>query len=176
MKNIVFTILVIIVFISLNNQLYCQNEKSVFFAEINFQLGQNKEEVISKIDLKKYKLIDDGNQYYRIVKYDSQTGKYIPLGNFSFRNGKLSYASSHWVSTSSKEIYNSFESLFGIMKNVFGEGYSTGEIYISNSETSEVKIKRIDIVLGEKSVIIFVSYFKENSQESIDIFENIKSK
>lgn len=166
----------IIIIISINNVSISQTEKSLFFAGTYFQLGQDKEEVLNKINLNIYKLIKIEDNLYMISEYDQKTGYTDILGHLNFLNGKLSSASSSWVNSASKETYKSFESLFDILKNIFGDGYSTCDIHVSSYNNSKYEGKQIKISLGEKSVNISTTYSKKDSQEMLEISEEIFSR
>lgn len=166
----------IIIIISINNVSISQTEKSLFFAGTYFQLGQDKEEVLNKINLNIYKLIKIEDNLYMISEYDQKTGYTDIIGHLNFLNGKLLSASSLWVNSESKDTYKSFESLFDILKNIFGDGYSTCDIHVSSFNDSKYERKQIKISLGEKSVYIISTYSKKDSQEMLQISEEIFSR
>jgi len=156
---------------------YTQQAERISVGTVGLQLGMEKDAVISRLAERGYKLSklegSDNQSEQWVVSERTEQAEYELRGSLLFTKGRLSVATRGWADSWDVGSAKIARSLYFLVKSFEESGNTSCSVETKPQEGPEIDSKESLIRCGRRTIIIGVSKYKEQHEET-QLSETVK--
>ena len=178
MKNLLLGLVLGIFLASVPLAYTQQQPERLYIGDVRFQLGMEKDAVISKLAERGYKLTkiqpsESPHESWLVNQKNEQTGEYDVIGTLQFSNGRLLWALRAWAESWDAGSAKVGKNLYFLVKSFEESGNTACSLETKAMEGPDFDSKETLIHCGRRMVTVGVSKYKEQHEET-QVTETVK--